>query len=307
MKKLLLLATGILLALFTFMQVDIVAKADDHYSIDKYIVNTKVSKSGNANVTQKVTYNFSGTFNGVNNIIDLRGSGGGTDPEVYIQQNGDTRQTFELPDADVSNVEDWLTIKNSGKKETVKVYNQVTDQKVTYIYKYEIFDLVKSYQDTADITWKIIGSHWEVPLNNVRLTVQLPQSKISKLQAWTHGPLAGYTKVDRKNGSVTMSVDQVPKGQFVESRILFPNSVTPTNTNTSRKQIKPTVYKQEKQWIAEANQTRHLHRFASFYAIPLYLVLIVVIAGFIYYKWKTSPAIKISRLKEIHHWFEIPD
>ena len=66
-------------------------------------------------------------------------------------------------------------------------------------YHYVLSGLITNYQDTAELNWKILGAGWDVRLHNVKVTLQLPKP-VADLQAWTHGPLTGYTDVERAQG-----------------------------------------------------------------------------------------------------------
>src|SRR5699024_11269849 len=95
---------------------------------------------------------------------------------------------------------------------------------------------------------------WETELNNVKVTIKLPGQDVSDLQAWSHGPLTGTTKVNKKLGEVTLSLDELQAKTFVESHILFPVALTPENTNVRNEKHKAEVQKQEKQLALEANR-----------------------------------------------------
>ncbi|WP_349626451.1 DUF2207 domain-containing protein [Lactiplantibacillus plantarum] len=229
-------------------------RAAADYDIDQYQVNVAIQRDGSANVTQAMTYQFDDDYHGVFNVQDLKGIQGAQLEGVTTQLNGGTTVTA-APSETGANSTYQLT--QNADRMRVKLYRQVQeDDKLRVVYRYRLKGVVTNYADTAELNWKVIGSGWDVPLNNVKIVIQLPAKNVSALQAWTHGPLSGQTKVERAAGRVTMTLGHNPANQFVESHLLFPTTVTATNTRTNTAKRKATVQKQEAKLAQEANEKR---------------------------------------------------
>ena len=152
----------------------------------------------------------------------------------------------------------------------------------------------------------MIGSGWDVPLNNVKIVIQLPAKNVSALQAWTHGPLSGQTKVERAAGRVTMTLGHNPANQFVESHLLFPTTVTATNTRTNTAKRKVTVQKQEAKLAQEANEKRRRNRLLRrviFGAAVAGWLLVMI--GYLWWLAR-HPAKPHQQPIPINHSFDVP-
>ena len=154
------------------------------YDITDYDMAIDVAKDGSAAVTQKVRYDFDGDFNGVYYNQDTAGIDGMTALSVAVQSSSGvkalTASNTEAPGT--------YTTTDSDNRRQIKVFYPVSDDTVTFLYRYRLNGVVTNYRDTAELNWKVIGTGWDVPLNNVKVTIQLPQKNVRQLQAWTHGP-----------------------------------------------------------------------------------------------------------------------
>ncbi|WP_203651346.1 DUF2207 domain-containing protein [Secundilactobacillus yichangensis] len=272
------------------------------YSIDRYHINVNVEKNGDADVTQRIKYQFDGLYHGVFLKQDYAGTGGiAGKPTVTILSNGDkTVASSRNPGAP-----DTFETSTLGKVYQIKVYHVASDENVTYTYKYRLRHVVVNCADTAELNWKIIGTGWEIPLNHVQITVQLPAKNVKQLQAWTHGPLSGHTEVDKEAGKVMMTVAKVPAKTFVESHMVFPTTVTSANSRTSDKKRLATVQKQEAKLARQANLKR-----LQALLIPLGVMVVLLGIGVFYLlsrlRWfKKHVGSPVKETPKVHN-FEIP-
>lgn len=246
------LIVSLLVGLGLFFTASSTALADGDYQITDYDATAIVREGGEIFFTQRITYEFDGDFNGVyydqnlTKVTDVSGI------EVSITQNGQTTQLTESSTGENNTFTQTKTADNLK----LKVYHKVSDDKLTVNYHYVLSGLITNYQDTAELNWKILGAGWDVRLHNVKVTVQLPQAPINDLQAWTHGPLTGYTDVDRKQGKVTLTLDELDTDEMLETHMLFPTSVTPINPQVSNEKAKERVQQAEAKLANEANQKR---------------------------------------------------
>ncbi|MQS75795.1 DUF2207 domain-containing protein [Companilactobacillus halodurans] len=285
-----------------FFQSATTVKADD-YTIKQYFANADILKNGDIDLTQRVTYRFNGDFHGVYYNQDIQGIKGMSKPQVYYE---DSDQDIKPLVASDSGQNDTFKVTKSNKQVNIKVYHDVSFQKVTYIYKYKLNGAITNYLDTAEMNWKMIGSGWDQKINKADLQVNLPQKNVSKLQAWTHGPLNGTTKVSQKNGQVKMTIDNLPSNQFVESHIIFPTAVTADNKNVINKKAKASVLKHEKRLAQAANAKRN-HKI-WIYRILMILGFAVILIIYLYHfiSLKKHPTNKHIIPTPLHHFFDEP-
>lgn len=295
-----ILIAVIFFSLFGWMQVTH-AKS---YQIKNYAVQVNITKAGNAQVTQKIAYQFDGDFNGVFYRQDLKGVQGLQHPEVaVVDKNGQQRQLT----ASANEASGTYTFSQDADQARFKVFYPIRNAAATFIYRYQLSGAVTNYLDTAELNWKVIGTGWDVPLKNVRITIQLPQQPVNQLQAWTHGPLAGTTKVTRQAGKVTIALAKNPANTFVETHLLFPTAVTAANQNVQRQKRKQAVQKQEAKLAEQANAKRRRARL-----IPSVIAVASLILGGVILIWHLDwlqhhLAERYPAPAPIKHWYELPD
>ena len=277
-------------------------QAADSFDINQYQTNANILKNGDVDLTQRITYQFDGNFHGVYYNQDIKGIKGTGEPRVYIDNS---KQVTELTNNE-SDQNNTFKVTRTADAMKIKVYHDVSDQQVTFIYKYRLNGVVTNYLDTAELNWKIIGSGWDNDLSNVKLTVQLPQSNVSQLKAWTHGPLDGKTNVDQKNGRVVMTLDNDPANQFVESHVIFPTEITADNPNVVKKNMKAKIMAQEKQLVLDANAKRKRQQMI-YYILMFFGILVIILTYF--YKWnqfRKYPGQKHVIPTPLYHIFDEP-
>ncbi|GEK29558.1 DUF2207 domain-containing protein [Furfurilactobacillus siliginis] len=280
----------------------IVGRADG-YDITKYDVHVNVLKNGDADLTQHVTYNFDGDFHGVTYKQTLGGIAGVDDPTVSVK--GKNGREINLP---VTSDEQNNTVKVTKTQDALllKVFHKISEQRATFTYRYRLHGVVTNYADTARLNWKIVGDGWSVPLHNVRVVIQLPETNIDKLQAWTHGPTDGQTTVDKKNGRITLTVAQNPEESFIESDLLFPTSVTAANPRIVNEKKKVAVQKEERSLAEKANaQRKNAVKTTKVMLGTLAAIVVGLLGGTGMYLWR-RPANRRKPTVPIDHWYDVP-
>ena len=273
------------------------------YDITNYDMAIDVEKDGSAMVTQKVRYDFDGDFNGVYYNQDTAGIDGMTMPSVSVQSSSGV-QTLTPSNTEAPGT--YTTIDSDNRRQ-IKVFYPVSDDAVTFLYRYRLNGVVTNYRDTAELNWKVIGTGWDVPLNNVKVTINLPQKNVHQLQAWTHGPLSGNTKVERKAGRVVITLDKNPANTFVESHMLFPTAMTADNVKISDKNRKKAVQQQEADFVKEANAVRlRAQLIPSLIAFASLILGGIVLVTQLFWLRK-HPAERYPEPAPIKHWYDIPE
>ncbi|ERL43812.1 integral membrane protein [Lactiplantibacillus paraplantarum] len=293
---------GLLAGFCLWFSLSMQAAAD--YDIDQYRVNVDIQRDGSANVTQAMTYQFDDDYHGVFNVQDLKGIRGAQLESVTTQLNSGPTTIATAGNTEANNT---YQLTQNADRMRVKLYRQVQDDdELRVVYRYRLQGVVTNYADTAELNWKVIGSGWDVALDNVKIVIQLPAKNVSALQAWTHGPLSGQTKVDRAAGRVTMTLGHNPANQFVESHLLFPTTVTATNTRTSTVKRKATVQKQEAKLAQAANEKRRHNQLLrrGLFGVAVVVWLLVMIG----YAWWLArhPAKRHQQPIPINHSFDVP-
>lgn len=242
---------GIVSALLLLFHLQAI-KAAGSYEITGYNATADILEDGSIELTQKITYAFDGDFNGVYYDQNLTKIKQLSDVFVAVTQAG---QTTTLKEA-TTGANNTYQLLQEADKLRIKVFHKVSDEDVTLTYRYKLTGLITNYRDTAELNWKILGAGWDEPVQNIKVTLNLPTRPQNELQAWTHGPLTGYTAVDKKQGKVTLTLAELPTDQFLETHLLFPTAVTAKNPQFVDKDAKQSIQRSEAALAKAANEKR---------------------------------------------------
>jgi len=290
---------GIILA---FQVTSTNVSASSKYQIKKYNIEANVKKNGDVELTQRLNYHFEGDFHGVFYNQSLKGVKGVTQPKVYVDTGF---QTLPVRESN-SGVNNTFKVTKTNKKLGLKVYHEMSTGDAAFIYKYTLKGLVRNYNDTAVLNWRVLYG-WNNILSNVKITVNLPQKNIPQLQAWSHGPLNGHNRVDRKKGRVIITVPELPSDEMIETRMLFPVSVTANNKYVINRNMKQKVRAEEKQLAIQANQTRQKQT-GIYWSLMVFGILVIL--GIYLYKYVTMrkrPGTKHQIPTPLYHSFDAPE
>lgn len=265
-------------------------------------MQVNVQKNGSAQVEQRITYDFNGDFNGVYYNQDIAGTNGLTQPALFVLKD----KHFHRLTANQSKAPQTYQLTRTTKKVRFKVFYPANDEKVTFLYRYHLNGVVTNWADTAELNWKMIGSGWEVPLQRVKISIQLPAKNVHQLQAWTHGPLSGTTQVHRQAGRVVLQVKKVPAQTFVESHLVFPTTVTPAATKQRTAKHLKVIQQQEAQLAKKANQQRKQAQMIPLLIASGALLLALWHLGYQWRWLRQHPAHRVKKGLPGHN-FEIPD
>lgn len=252
-------------------------KADRSYSIDQYDIDIQLQKDGSANYEERILYQFDGTFNGVFYNLNLTGRRndssisaievrtqpfGGKETSPYVEGNSEENKTYQLT-------------KDNGIAK-FKVFNQVTDEKQTVIYRYHLKNVVTNYQDIAELNQMVIGKEWEDTLNNIVVTIHLPEgTKSEELRSWAHGSLNGSVKLENEN-TVRLTINKNPANSPIEARVIFPTSITSENQNLVASKQLEKILKSEKEAADMANDKRKAVMGISYGLAVLSVVVLIL-------------------------------
>ncbi len=99
---------------------------------------------------------------------------------------------------------------------------------VSFEYTYTILGAVTSFSDISELNWRLF-EYAEATIQNATITVNLPANTYSTedLYVWGHGLSNGTIQID-SSSQVSMTLKNVKDGEFLEFRILAPNTLFPT-------------------------------------------------------------------------------
>ena len=222
------------------------------YDITDFDVQVDIDSSGDAYIAETITYDFSGSFNGILRDIDYSRTSGIQDLEVGIlEADGSIRPFTESTGSGVNVYER----DESGQIVNLRVYERSVNETKTFVYRYRLLNVAEKYNDIATFNRRVIDSGWDVPLENVTITVRIPEGATrEQLRVFAHGPLTGVsTIVDERTFEFSVPLVQ---GTFVETLVIFPRELIPESTNIFNRDELQTILTNEGRLAEEANRQR---------------------------------------------------
>ncbi len=255
-----ILAAVMLLQVFVTGQTAMAA--DKYYDISGYTINVNVNPDGSANIEERLTYNFSGDFNGILRNIDISSTGGIENPQVFVDEDGSLKE-WELNSTqslDDDSGQGTYNLVNEGGIAHFKIYEPSSNEKKNFILKYKLNDIVTKYNDIAAFNRKIVDSVWDVTLRNIVINITLPEgTQKEDILVYGHGPLTGESKI--LDGShVQFTSDYSAPNNVIETLVLFPPSLVPQCTNVVDKVALPDFKANETSLADAANAEREQAR-----------------------------------------------
>ncbi|MGO2952829.1 MAG: DUF2207 domain-containing protein [Lactobacillus sp.] len=275
------------------------------FDITRYQVNIKVHPDGSATLQQAIRYQFDGSAHGVYYNQALRGNGTQTlsQPQVQIKQNGQIHNVV----ANNSKANNSYQLDRTQERVRFTVYHRTSGGPLTVIYRYRLSQIVKNYADTAEINWKVIGSRWDVPLNQVKIQLQLPQEQVPSLRAWAHSS-EHQLHVSRKQGLVTLTSRENTENQPIELHLIFDPKLTPQNHYRSSAKRRSAIIRQEArlaQAAAEAARRRERGRIIGLGVSLVLAGIFSLMALLVYGRTPANRHFPVAR-SEAPHVFDIP-
>ncbi|CAN5233854.1 hypothetical protein BH18ACT4_BH18ACT4_00130 [soil metagenome] len=233
------------------------------FSIVAVAVDATVRPDGAMEVVEHLTYDFDGTFNVGDRDIP---------PSSY----------YDVVDMRASEDGRPLTTLNSNPSSFEWDLDGATGRH-TYEISYTAVGAVRVGPDVGELYWKFIGTDFP-RVGSVDVTITFPGDG-DGLRAWAHGPASG--EVRPSGNIVTLEVDDVPAGTFVEARVAYPSenfTVAPSGGERL-----PGILEEEKEFADRANAERQRKKIAQVVS-PLVALCGLVSFFAIWRKWGREPA-----------------
>jgi uncharacterized membrane protein len=265
------------------------------FSIDAIAVDAELTPEGVLEVSEEVTYTFRGAddlpFTVGSRDFDARPEGGTiTSIAAYDEAGQQLPTLLETP-----TLFEWdIAPATSGT--------------YTYELRYTVVGAIAVGSDVVELNRQWIG-RTSPDVGRWSAEIDVPDGP-GELRAWAHGPLDGT--IDVGDSSITASVDDIPSGTFVETRLTVPVerfAIAPGDV-----ELLPDILAEEQVWADEANaardaaQTREdrratIERSLNVLCVPLAL-LALWLFWMVWRRWGRDP----KRPDDIgDYWREVPD
>lgn len=175
---------------------------------------------------------------------------------VWVAQHQELRE-FQQSNRQGENVYELDQEDNLVK---LKVYEKSSYEEKTFIYEYTLLNVAERYKDIGVFNRKVIDSNWDVPLENIHITILIPEGANKEdLKVFAHGPLTGVSKILDER-TFTFEVPEVMPGTFVETLAIFPPQLIPDSKRVYDETKLPLILENEQKLAEEANRERERAR-----------------------------------------------
>jgi len=273
----------IALILLFFVTISIIpgvtfAQDDDRsYSIPYANIDLFVEENGNLHVKEKLHYSFSGTYNGVYRDIPL--ASGQKIENLKISTQGAYSSYQVNRNGDIQSLKIFLY---SNSQKTIPV----TDRDVDVFIEYDFINVIKIYNDIAELHYKLWGEGWDVDVGQVNSNIHLKSG--DGVQYWLNPPY--FVQNDNwQDGTLQVASESIPSGNYFELRMAIPKDQFAADPQFAQKiniDGLPKIERIQRDYENELNLKTGLY---SIMAILMFLSIFLPVL--IYFKFGREPKI----------------
>lgn len=176
-------------------------------------------------------------------------------------------------------------INNNNEYEIAWGVSIDTTTRKQYLIRYTVKDVIKKYNDCAELYWQFVGSEFEISADSITGIIKLPNKVSNKdeLKVWGHTEYLNGEIYVTDLDIVEFNVNKYKSGNFVEVRIAMPTYVMSKLENTSNINKIDSIIEQETKWANEANARRD-RRNKNFKLLILATILVNTSIGIMFSK-----------------------
>ncbi|MDI6723819.1 MAG: DUF2207 domain-containing protein [Methanobacterium sp.] len=273
----------IALILLFFVTISIIpgvtfAQDDDRsYSIPYANIDLFVEENGNLHVKEKLHYSFSGTYNGVYRDIPLASGQKIENLKISIQGAYSSYQVNR--NGDIQSLKIFLY---SNSQKTIPV----TDRDVDVFIEYDFINVIKIYNDIAELHYKLWGEGWDVDVGQVNSNIHLKSG--DGVQYWLNPPY--FVQNDNwQDGTLQVASESISSGNYFELRMAIPKDQFAADPQFAQKiniDGLPEIERIQRDYENELNLKTGLY---SILAILMFLSIFLPVL--IYFKFGREPKI----------------
>jgi uncharacterized membrane protein len=253
-----------------------VAQEEKSFDLPSAYVVADVQPDGSVLVTENITYDFSGSFEGGYREIPLKDGMGVTD--VSVSEDGKQYAPGASAELGSSGASGTYGTTDLGEVYRIVWHYRATDEQRTFTVSYRLKGLAVAHDDVVDLYWQPWGDEWQESLGSLEATMILPGDPTKgDVKVFGHpASVSGETSLGPDKVSPTLVASDVPAEQFVEMRVVFPRELL-SSTGGARVQAGNGLEKIMDQEAAEARSESlalWLQRLQ-----PLFALLLVALAA----------------------------
>lgn len=288
MKKVFLSNAIILFIILTLFSS--ISFAEDDLNIGRWIVDAKLLKNGDLQVSEDITFNFNDDFNGVYRNIVLDKIDGIEDLSIFEIVKGQEIVYQQVEKAKKGD-KNKFTSKIDKKDLELQIYSPSNDETKTFRLNYLLKNVAVRHSDTGEFYYKFLGQENETPIDYFTVNLHLPKFEKEKIKIFAHGPQQG--KVYFSDEKIKSEIKDIEAGELIENRILFPKDYILFSKKKGDKTFKQIT--EEERIFAEQIEKQieaKAVRKELFSKISLYSsFLALLIAALLFYKFRRDTSV----------------
>ncbi|MFT8314420.1 MAG: DUF2207 domain-containing protein [Clostridium sp.] len=181
MKKLLTIIILLLILMIPFK----VKAEDKSYDINKLLINAEITKNGDVEVHEELTYNFHGNFNGFYRDLSKNATSGYTIENIALKDKNNKMTNLVSSQGEENNS---YKIIDSDDNTQVKIFSKSDNEIKTFILNYRINSAAVKYKDLGELYWKFYTVENNIPIKTVEFNLSLMNTKfdLNKMKYWTY-------------------------------------------------------------------------------------------------------------------------
>jgi Predicted membrane protein len=248
-----ILFLGVVLSLTFFSGSALAARS---FTMKQVVVDAEVLPDASMKVTERITVDFSGQWNGFYVKIPQ-----GSTPikEVTVKENG---KPYTLNSGTEYGPPGTYLTKTEGSQVLIDWSISASDEVRTFDVSYRVINAVKIYSDAAELYRKFIGEANGNKISSVQVNLKLPPGaekykQGEEIRIWGHGPLIGEVEFSGTD-TVVWSAKNLPAYTFLEGRVVMPAALftaAPAAAFTNQAGLAG-ILAEEERWANEANRER---------------------------------------------------
>jgi uncharacterized membrane protein len=287
---------------------------DKSFSLPRAQVVADVQPDGSVLVTEQITYDFIGSFEGGYREIPLKDGMSVTD--VSVSEVGRAYAPGASAELGSSGAPGTYGTADLGYAYRIVWHYRASYEERTFTVRYRLNGLAVAHDDVVDVYWQVWGDEWQEPLGSLEATMALPgDASKGEVKVFGHpASVSGKTSlgpdgippdgippdgISPDRVSPTLVASDVPAGQFVEMRVVFPRELL---SSTGGARVEPGDGLQEIM-DEEAAEARSEARRAWLMRLqPLFGLLLVVVSvgamAFVYLRYGREPKVDYAERYE---------
>ncbi|MBD0339120.1 MAG: DUF2207 domain-containing protein [Thermoleophilia bacterium] len=225
-------------------------------------------------MTERITYDFAGDFSGAYRDIPL-GAGESVDA-LSVEEDGAAFTPGGCTELGCTSPPGMFGVERTGDRVRVVWHYRASFEQRTFVVSYRFTGVATAYDDVVDVFLQVWGDQWEQSLGRLTVRVRGPGPP---LRSWAHPAYVRGTVRTQADTVVVVEAVEVPPGQFVEARVLFPRLAL-VSTQGARVETGDALERIEAEELEDAERTeRDRDRVRSVLDHPLRSLLLLLGLG----------------------------